>query len=43
MPYSKDQPYNDLPLLPPGNYEWETLEVYKKLADARAELKGHYP
>jgi Fic family protein len=46
LPYNKDQPYNDLPLLPPVNNEWETLEVYKKLAEARAalaELKGRLP
>ncbi|MBS4036083.1 MAG: Fic family protein [Ignavibacterium sp.] len=46
MSYSKDQPYNDLPLLPPDKSRWESIEVYKTLADARAaiaELKGRLP
>jgi Fic family protein len=46
MGYSKDEPYNDLPLLPPDPKVWETIEVYKKLAEARAalaELKGRLP
>jgi Fic family protein len=46
MSYQKDQPYNDLPDLLPDNNLWETVEVYKKLADARAslaELKGRLP
>ena len=46
MSYQKDQPYNDLPDLLPENNLWETVEVYKKLADARAslaELKGRLP
>lgn len=46
MSFTKDQPYNDLPLLPPDSSEWETLDVYKKLAEARAalaELKGRLP
>lgn len=39
-------PYNDLPLLPPATEAWETLDVYKILAEARAamaELKGRMP
>jgi len=46
MAYSKDQPYNDLPLLLPDRGMWETINVYKKLSDARAalaELKGRLP
>jgi Fic family protein len=46
MSYSSDQPYNDLPLLPPDPKSWEAVEVYKKLAEARAalaELKGRLP
>jgi len=46
MSFQKDQPYNDLPLLLPDKSVWETLDVYKKLADARAalaELKGRLP
>ena len=46
MSYSKDLPFNDLPLLPPDRKSWETIEVYKKLAEARAalaELKGRLP
>ncbi len=46
MSYDKEQPYNELPNLFPENNLWETLEVYKKLADARAslaELKGRLP
>ncbi len=46
MSYSKEQPYNNLPLLPPDKSLWETMEVYKKLADARAalaELKERLP
>lgn len=46
MSYQKDQPYNDLPLLLPDSKSWETIEVYKKLAEARAalaELKGRLP
>jgi len=44
--FKPDQPYNDLPLLPPGKETWETLSVYKILAEARAamaELKGRMP
>ncbi len=46
MNYSKDQPYNDLPLLLPDPSIWEKLSIYKKLAEARAalaELKGRLP
>ena len=46
MSYSKDQPYNNLPLLLPDSSTWEKLSIYKKLAEARAalaELKGRLP
>lgn len=46
MAFRPDQPYNDLPLLPPAKKAWETLGVYKTLAEARAamaELKGRMP
>ena len=46
MAYSKDRPYNDLPLLLPDRSRWETINVYKKLSEARAalaELKGRLP
>lgn len=46
MSFSKDQPYNDLPLLLPDSSNWEKLSIYKKLAEARAalaELKGRLP
>lgn len=46
MSFLKEQPYNDLPLLPPEKRLWESIEVYKRLADARAalaELKGRLP
>ena len=46
MSFQKEQPYNSLPLLLPDNGVWETIEVYKKLAEARAalaELKGRLP
>jgi Fic family protein len=46
MSFVKEQPYNELPSLLPAKTNWETLEVYKKLADARAslaELKGRLP
>lgn len=42
MPYNKDQPYNDLPLLPP-KHELETKVVLKKAITATAalaELRG---
>jgi Fic family protein len=44
--FLKEQPFNDLPLLLPDKKQWETLDVYKKLAEARAalaELKGRLP
>lgn len=46
MAFQADKPYNDLPLLPPSREMWETLTVYKILAEARAamaELKGRMP
>jgi len=46
MSFNKEQPYNDLPLLLPDNNIWQTIEIYKKLAEARAalaELKGRLP
>ena len=46
MSFHKDQPYNNLPLLMPDSKAWETIEVYKKLTEARAslaELKGRLP
>lgn len=46
MSFQKDQPYNELPLLFPNSDEWESISVYKKLAEARAalaELKGRLP
>jgi Fic family protein len=46
MTFIPDQPYNELPLLPPGRELWETMEVYKQLTLARAalaELKGRAP
>ncbi|MCG2760209.1 MAG: Fic family protein, partial [Candidatus Delongbacteria bacterium] len=44
--FKKDVPYNDLPLLPPDRKKWESMEIYKSLAEARAalaELKGRCP
>ena len=46
MSFNREQPYNDLPLLLPDNNIWETMAIYKKLAEARAalaELKGRLP
>ena len=46
MDFKKDLPYNELPLLLPDSKAWENLNVYKKLAEARAalaELKGRLP
>jgi Fic family protein len=46
MTFSQTLPYNELPLLPPAKDKWETMEIYKLLADARAamaELKGRMP
>lgn len=44
--FNRNQPYNDLPLLLPDSSFWETVNVYKKLGDAKAalaELKGRLP
>jgi Fic family protein len=46
MAFNKSKPYNDLPLLLPDKSMWESIAVYKKLAEARAalaELKGRLP
>ncbi len=46
MTYNPNEPYNDLALLPPDPSTFESLEIYKKLKDARAalaELKGRLP
>ncbi|HHI87912.1 MAG TPA: Fic family protein [Candidatus Cloacimonetes bacterium] len=46
MAFSRTEPYNDLPLLPPNKSAFENLSIYKKLAEARsalAELKGRLP
>ena len=46
MSFDPNLPYNDLPLLPTEKHKVETVEVYKKLASARAalaELKGRAP
>jgi len=46
MVFKPDQPFNDLPLLPPSKEAWETVPIYKVLAEARAamaELKGRMP
>lgn len=46
MAFSKTKAYNDLPLLLPDKKSWESINVYKKLAEARAslaELKGRLP
>jgi Fic family protein len=46
MAFNREKPYNELPLLLPNKSNWETIDVYKKLADARAalaELKGRLP
>jgi len=46
MSFSRNKPYNDLPLLLPDRSVWESINVYKKLAEARAalaELKGRLP
>lgn len=46
MTFSREQPYNGLPLLPPDGNTFETVAVYRKLAEARAalaELKGRAP
>jgi Fic family protein len=44
--FNKDLPYNDLPNLPPDPQVYETINVYRKLSEARAalaELKGRLP
>ena len=46
MSYNAEQPFNDLPLLPPGKDSWESFALYNQLAEARAalaELKGRAP
>lgn len=46
MSYKKEQPYNELPLLLPDRSRWETINIYRKLAQAAAalaELKGRLP
>jgi hypothetical protein len=46
MSFDPNSPYNDLPILPPEKHKVETVEIYKKLASARAaltELKGRAP
>jgi len=46
MAYNKDNPHNDLPFLPPDKEYFETINVYKKLSEAKAslaELKGRVP
>ncbi len=43
MPYHRERPYNDLPLLPPAGVELETRAVLKRAIGANralAELKG---
>lgn len=44
--FNVNEPYNDLPLLPPDITTFETLKVYKALSNAKAslaELKGRAP
>lgn len=46
MSFSRDKSYNDLPMLLPDRKVWENINIYKKLAEARAalaELKGRLP
>ncbi len=46
MSFRNDKPNNDLPLLLPVKSNWERLNVFKKLSEARAalaELKGRLP
>ena len=46
MAFSRQHPYNDLPPLPPDKSLVETIEIYKKLSEARAalaELKDRLP
>lgn len=46
MAFDRERPYNDLPLLPPDASHYESIQIYKALAEARAslaELKGRIP
>ena len=46
MSFNRNKPYNDIPLLLPDKSNWESIKLYKKLAEARAaiaELKGRLP
>jgi Fic family protein len=46
MQFDKESPYNNLPLLPPDNELYESIEIFKSLTEARAilaELKGRTP
>lgn len=46
MSFDPNLPFNDLPLLPPASDKFESLAVYKQLADSKAalaELKGRSP
>jgi Fic family protein len=46
MSFDPNQPFNELPLLPPDTVHFEKLSIYKKLASAKAalaELKGRAP
>ena len=46
MSFSRNKPFNELPLLLPDRRMWESINIYKKLAEARAalaELKGRLP
>ena len=46
MSYKPNEPYNELALLPPDLAKFESIEIYKKLSEARAalaELKGRLP
>jgi hypothetical protein len=37
MPFSRQVPLNDLPLLPPEKHVFETVAVYKKLYEILAQ------
>ena len=46
MAFQPNEPYNDLALLPPDPVKFESIEIYKKLKEARAalaQLKGRLP
>ena len=46
MKFTPNQPFNNLPFLPPDKKKWENIEIYKTLSEARAalsELKGRCP